>query len=105
MTLTRGRPRGGERSPLLDETVRLAVPLTMVVSVYLLFAGHNAPGGGFIGGLVAAAAVFLGFVTRGPEHRGIARVPFQVLLGVGLLVSLGTGLSSLVASLPLEVGV
>ena len=30
------------------------VPRLLVVSVYLLFAGHNAPGGGFVGGLVAA---------------------------------------------------
>jgi multisubunit Na+/H+ antiporter MnhB subunit len=93
--MPRGAPRGGPDSPLLDETVRLATPIVLVASLYLLFAGHNAPGGGFIGGLVAAAAVFLRYVTSGTSERGITRVPFQALLGVGLLVSLAAGLSSM----------
>lgn len=93
--IPRSAPRGGPDSPLLDETVRLATPLILVASIYLLFAGHNAPGGGFIGGLVAAAAVFLRFVTQGAGDRGVGRVPFEVLLGVGLLISLGAGVSSL----------
>ena len=95
--IPRGAPRGGPDSPLLDETVRLATPIVLVTSLYLLFAGHNAPGGGFIGGLVAAAAVFLRYVTRGSTGRGISRVPFEVLLGTGLLVSLAAGVSSVVA--------
>jgi multisubunit Na+/H+ antiporter MnhB subunit len=92
--IPRGRPRGGPDSPLLDETVRLVTPLALITSLYLLFAGHNAPGGGFIGGLVAAAAVFLAFVAHGPD-TGVMRVPFQVLLGVGLMISLLAGVSSL----------
>ena len=36
-----------------DTTVHLVFDAALVLSVYLLFAGHNQPGGGFIGGLVA----------------------------------------------------
>ncbi|MBK5223572.1 MAG: hypothetical protein JJE52_12030 [Acidimicrobiia bacterium] len=91
-----GRPLGEDDSPLLDETVRLAIPVVLVVSIYLLFAGHNAPGGGFIGGLVASAAVFLRYIAGGvPSRRGLMRLPFEVLLGVGLLISVAAGLSSL----------
>ena len=98
MSAVRGRPLGGERSPLLDETVRLAVPVILVTSVYLLFAGHNAPGGGFIGGLVAAGAVFLRYIAGGVAgQRGIARLPFEAFLGVGVLLSAATGVSSLAA--------
>jgi multisubunit Na+/H+ antiporter MnhB subunit len=92
--IARGTPSRGPDSPLLAETVRLATPVILVTSLYLLFAGHNAPGGGFIGGLVAAAAVFLRYVSAGPDARGLTRLPSEVLLGVGLLCSLAAGLSS-----------
>jgi multicomponent Na+:H+ antiporter subunit A len=92
--IARGTPRPGPGSPLLAETVRLATPVVLVTSLYLLFAGHNAPGGGFIGGLVAAAAVFLRYVSAGPDERGLTRTPSEVLLGVGLLCSLAAGMSS-----------
>ena len=37
----------------------------MVGSLWLLFAGHNQPGGGFVGGIVAGAAVSLRYVSGG----------------------------------------
>lgn len=51
--------RGGEtlsptrRSIVFEVVTRVLFPVMIVVSVYLLVAGHNAPGGGFAGGLVA----------------------------------------------------
>lgn len=91
-----GRPLGGERSGVLEETVRVAVPIVLVVSVFLLFTGHNEPGGGFIGGLVAGAAVFLRYIAGGVAAQGgVTRVPFEVLLGVGVLLSALPGVGSL----------
>ncbi|WP_195210313.1 MnhB domain-containing protein [Actinomarinicola tropica] len=93
-----GRPLGGDPSGVLDETVRVAVPIVLIASVFLLFAGHNAPGGGFIGGLVAGSAVFLRYISAGATaHGGVTRVPFEVLLGAGVLLSALTGVASLVA--------
>jgi multisubunit Na+/H+ antiporter MnhB subunit len=41
-------------SLVLRTTTRLLLPLLLVFSVFLLLRGHNAPGGGFVGGLVVA---------------------------------------------------
>lgn len=63
-------------------------PLAVVFSVFLLFAGHNAPGGGFVGGLVAGAAVTLRYADDGAAAvRRTVRVAPQVLLGVGLTIA------------------
>ena len=49
----------GERSPVVELGVRAASPLAILVGIYLLFAGHNNPGGGFAAGLVFGAVVAL----------------------------------------------
>jgi multicomponent Na+:H+ antiporter subunit A len=94
--MTEGRPFGGDRSPIPDESVRLVFHTVLVLSVYLLFAGHNAPGGGFIGGLVAGAAVFLRYIAAGSAGAAVSRFRFEVLLGLGLLISSVSGVASLV---------
>lgn len=81
------------RSLILDTTVRLIFDAALVFSVYLLFAGHNQPGGGFVGGLVAAAAIALRYIAGGlDEVRPL--LPFQpwTYLSVGLLLVLGTAM-------------
>ena len=45
-----------ETSPVLRTVARMAVPLTVVVSIIIFFQGHNMPGGGFIAGVLVAAA-------------------------------------------------
>ena len=81
------------RSVILDTTARLVFPSTLVLSLYLLFAGHNQPGGGFVGGLVAGAAVALVYAAGGIDDvRAMARVPPWTVLGTGLLVAAGTAL-------------
>ena len=44
----------------------------MVVAVYLLVAGHNAPGGGFAGGLVAGMGLMLRYLAA----EGLSSAPF-----------------------------
>ena len=46
---------------------RIMVGLILIFSVYLLFRGHNAPGGGFAGGLVMGSAVVLRYLASGPR--------------------------------------
>jgi multicomponent Na+:H+ antiporter subunit B len=66
-------------------------------SLFLLVRGHNLPGGGFVGGLVAAAAFMLYAIAHDVEEaRRLLRVNTISLLGVGLLLALGSGLLSLV---------
>lgn len=84
------------RSMILDVVVRSEFHVLLVVSVYLLFAGHNQPGGGFVGGLVAASACALRMATAGPsELRRSVRVRPMVLLGGGLVVASVSGLAAL----------
>jgi multicomponent Na+:H+ antiporter subunit A len=81
------------RSLILDTTVRLIFDAVLVFSIYLLFAGHNQPGGGFVGGLVAAAAVALRYLAGGLEEvRSIFRIRPWSFLSLGLLLVLGTAL-------------
>lgn len=84
------------RSMILDVVVRAEFHVLLVVSVYLLFAGHNQPGGGFVGGLVAGSACALRMVARGPEEllRAI-RVPPMTLLGLGLTVAAVTAFAGM----------
>jgi multisubunit Na+/H+ antiporter MnhB subunit len=86
-----------KRSVIVDTAVRLIFPSALVLSVYLLFAGHNQPGGGFVGGLVAGAAMALVYVAGGIDDvRTVARVQPWTVLGVGLLIAAGTALAPLV---------
>lgn len=79
-------------STVLDAVFRTA----LLFSLFLLFAGHNAPGGGFVGGLVAAAAIVLRFVAGGTaEVNRVVPVRGSVLLGTGLLTATVVGIGGL----------
>jgi multicomponent Na+:H+ antiporter subunit A len=87
------------RSLILDVVVRAELHALVVVALYLLVAGHNSPGGGFAGGLVAGAALALRFLSLGPGSvRPTIRVAPTTLLGAGLLLALVT------AAVPLLTG-
>ena len=76
------------RLVVVDVTVRLVFAAVMVGSLYLLFAGHNQPGGGFVGGIIAGAAVALRYVAGGIENvRSLSRARPWTVMGAGLLVS------------------
>jgi multicomponent Na+:H+ antiporter subunit B len=81
------------RSVILDEADRWLFPVVLLVSLYLTFRGHNAPGGGFIGGLVASAAFVLRYLTGRHREDPIYEV-FRphAILGIGLFVSTSTAL-------------
>ncbi len=80
------------RSVVLETSVRLVFHTVLVFALYLLFAGHNQPGGGFVGGLVAGCAFVLRYMAGG---RGAlqAAVPVDpgLPLGTGLALAAGTG--------------
>ena len=78
---------------ILRETTRRLVPLILVFSVFLLLRGHEHPGGGFVGGLVAAIAFSLYAFVFGPQAaRGILRVDPRAVGAVGLAVAIASGL-------------
>ena len=77
-----------KRSIIVDTSVRVLYHSMWVLSLYFLFAGHNQPGGGFIGGLVAGAAIALRYVAGGvDEVRTAVPIGPWTVLGGGLLIS------------------
>jgi multicomponent Na+:H+ antiporter subunit A len=83
------------RSVILETGVRLIFHTVLVFGLYLLFAGHNQPGGGFVGGLVAGSAFVLRYVAGGrAELRTAVPVDPAVPLGLGVLVATGTGMGA-----------
>ena len=75
---------------------RILTPVLMLLALYLLFRGHNLPGGGFIAGLMAAAAFQLQILSRG--HRSVRRTIGPYLnsgIGLGLAVAICAGIAGL----------
>ncbi|WP_432572014.1 Na+/H+ antiporter subunit A [Kineococcus sp. SYSU DK005] len=86
------------RSVVFEVVTRLTFHAIVVLSVYLVFSGHNAPGGGFAGGLVAGLALLVRYLAGG-RYEFNAAVPISAgwLLGTGLFLSAGTGLVAVLA--------
>lgn len=94
------------RALILDVVVRGLYPFMLVVSVWLVFRGHDQPGGGFIGGLVAVAGTALLSVALG-SRRALARFPLArlplspvPLAAAGAILSLVSGLPALLSGEP-----
>jgi len=86
-------------SPLLATGTRTMVPTLVLFSVFLLVTGHDVPGGGFAGGLIASAALLLVFLAFGA--RGLKRaLPLdpEALTGVGLAAAILAGIVGLLFS-------
>ena len=83
------------RSVVLETAVRLVFHTVLVFSLYLLFAGHNQPGGGFVGGLVAGAAFVLRYVAGGRAAlRAAVPIDPGIPVGGGLVLAAGTGMAA-----------
>lgn len=80
-----------ERSVLLEWTARIVFPTVVVLSLYLLFAGHESAGGGFSGGLVAGQAFLLRYLAGGrmDDSATLSMRP-PVLIGLGLTIAVLT---------------
>jgi len=70
--------------------------ITLIFSVWVLFRGHNAPGGGFIGGLIAASGFALYLLAYGVKAlRRVIKINLALLLTLGFIFVLSSGLISL----------
>lgn len=81
---------------VLRTILKLLIPLLVTFSLYLLFRGHNAPGGGFIGGLIASLPfIFYAMINGVKKAREVFRLNVFTLIGLGLLLAATSGLFSL----------
>jgi multicomponent Na+:H+ antiporter subunit A len=88
-------------SPIFRTAARLLMPLLLMFAVFLLLRGHNQPGGGFVGGLVAAAAFALYAIAFGVNRaRQALLVRPSTLLGAGLLIALLSGMPAVLRGQP-----
>lgn len=83
-------------SVVLGATVTGLTPILLLFSIFLTLRGHNAPGGGFSGGLVMGSAVILRYLASGPAGTRTLRIDPIALIGAGLMLAVGVGLTSLV---------
>ncbi|MCV2392988.1 Na+/H+ antiporter subunit A [Actinotalea sp. M2MS4P-6] len=84
------------RSVIMEIATRLLFHTMVVVAIYLLFSGHNSPGGGFVAGLVVGIALAVRYLAGGRYELGdAAPVHPGLLLGAGLFLSAGVGLVAL----------
>lgn len=81
------------RGLILPTATTWLMPVLVLFSVFLLLRGHNEPGGGFAGGLVAAAAFVLLSIASGvAAARRALHVDPRTFIGVGLVLMLASGL-------------
>ncbi len=83
-------------SVILSTASKYLLPLLLIFSFFLLLRGHNEPGGGFVGGLVAAAAYALYFIGNSVEEaKKLLKIEPIKLVAIGLFVALLSAIPSL----------
>lgn len=89
------------KSLILSSSSRLLLPLMILFAFFILIRGHNEPGGGFIAGLIASAALTLYAVSEGVGRaKDAMRVHTIYYIGTGLAFALGSGLLPLLSGKP-----
>jgi monovalent cation:proton antiporter len=86
---------------ILQTATKVLVFIILTYAVYILFAGHHNPGGGFVGGLITASAIlllYLAFDTR--LVRQILPVDFKLVGAAGVLLAVLTGAASFWFNVP-----
>ena len=86
---------------ILRTVVRIVVFIILTLGLYLFFAGHNAPGGGFIGGLVLGSAVVLLYLTFDIETV-LKTMPFnfKYVAALGVLLTTGSATAAVLFDVP-----
>jgi monovalent cation:proton antiporter len=89
------------QSLILTTVTRLVFFVVLLFSLYLLWRGHNSPGGGFIAGVMTALGILLQAIASDLRYlRRVLRVEPRVLASIGLLTSLTTGLVPMLLGYP-----
>ena len=94
------------KSIIFSSATRYMMPLLLLFSLFVMLRGHNEPGGGFVGGLIAAAAFSLMSLAHGvPTARRMLVADPRSLIAFGLLTAVLSGLTSNVFGRPFMTGI
>jgi multicomponent Na+:H+ antiporter subunit B len=92
-------------SIILRTAARFLEPVLLLFSLFLLLVGHNEPGGGFVGGLVAASAFCLhALAYDAARAKWLTGIDPHTLIGIGLLCAFGAGLAAFIVDAPFLTG-
>lgn len=93
-------------SIILKAATRILMALILLFAVYMLLRGHNAPGGGFIGGLITCTAFVLYKFAHGTRHaREIMNLDPRLVCMLGLISVIAAGLFAVLMQSPFLTGV
>jgi len=96
------QPRTRQKHPtLMMIPTRALLPMALLVGVYLYLRGHNAPGGGFVAGLVVTIALIMQYMVSGYQWANErVRIDAHAWIASGLLLAAGTGVAAMVMGAP-----
>lgn len=86
---------------ILQSITKIVVFIILTLALYLFFSGHNAPGGGFVGGLVLASAFVLLLLAYDIEtvRQGIP-LDFKIVAAIGAFIVVVSGLGAVLLGEP-----
>lgn len=88
-------------SPVLRNSMRLILPLTLLYALFAMLKGHNEPGGGFIGGMIFATAICTYRMSHGyAAQLRLLPIHPRILIFLGLGLALGTSVAPLLLGHP-----
>ncbi|MHA0856406.1 Na+/H+ antiporter subunit A [Paenibacillus sp. CMAA1364] len=93
--------QGKSNDVILRTVSKVIILIIITFSLYLFFAGHSNPGGGFIGGLMTSAALILMAIAFGMDIiRAILPVNYRIVTAVGLSIAILTAVGSFAFGVP-----
>jgi multicomponent Na+:H+ antiporter subunit B len=80
---------------ILQSIAKVVVFIILTLALYLFFAGHNSPGGGFVGGLILASAIVLLSLAFDIETvRTAIPVDFKLVAALGAFIVVACGIGA-----------
>jgi multicomponent Na+:H+ antiporter subunit B len=88
-------------SLILNRITRVVIHIILLFSIFMLFKGHNEPGGGFIAGLMASVAIVLIYIVYNAETvKQLMPISYPAMIGLGLLFAAGMGIGGILLGYP-----